>query len=215
MFRPNRVGAWPIFRLTSWTNTVHVTVGHTEDAISVVFPVADVYENYNSVLLDNDADFSLAAQSGLTLGTAVQAPPGNRVEHIVYSVNASVSTLVVGANNRAAVNLRPYLGLCQGPPSTNNPRNLTRPILLPFQSHTIAGDRHAVSTTDREFASLSATGQLILDVTDIDTTVLNLLVLAVSIYSGEGDAVVTLKNISASLSLHRYIADIDTIDPTR
>lgn len=230
MFRPQAFGPWPVVSPGSlWNPTSLQVVGHVEDQVVPVFQTSSVRESRASVTIDENQDFALAAASGITFGVAVSGADPDIASLIVYSVSVSIHSRVTGANNRAGVNLRAWFGRLNQPAppinsaqsrdqTTNTSKSAgTGCLMLPNKSLFIASDRHAVSTTDREFSHLSAEGQLVLDVPPNISLVQSSypLWLGFSVFSPEGESPLSLVNITASLHLHKYRGDIETFDPNR
>lgn len=221
MFRPERVGPWPIIDLGSvWNPVTNQLQGFVEDQVRPVYQRAAVRGDYDNVFIDENSDTALAAASGFTLALAVEGShPSDLPVHVVYSVVASIHSRVTGANNRAGVNLRAFLGRSSSSAlptlsstATDHGTHANRPLhLLPAQSIFIASDRHAVSTTDREFSHISCEGQMVVR----PGVNANPLFVALSVYNPDGESAITVSNMSISMALHKYVGDVDTFDPTR
>lgn len=222
MFKPNVVGPFPIIKTgssNSWNPTASQVSGYPEDQIRPVFQRAAVRGNYDSVNIDENSDFTLAQAAGFALGLGVDGRhPDNLPVHVVYSYAASITSRVTGANNRAGVNLRAFIGksaLASLPIMGTNDHSPSSVHQLPNDAVYIAADRHAVSTTDREFSHISGRGQLVMEPIDLATGKDFPIFLCIHVQSPDGESQITVTNISMSMALHVYKADIDTHDPTR
>lgn len=228
MFRPQSIGPWPVVQLgNTWNPSTQQVQGFPEDQVRPVFRRRQPAGDYDSVFIDENSDFSVAAQSGFSLGLAIDGDMhGDLPHHIVYSLAVSIHSRVTGANNRAGVNLRGWLGrynnssLPTASSETVDQNHETTSgigvILLPNDSVYIASDRHAVSTTDREFSTISCTGQLVLDSPDnVVSGSTYPLWIGFSVHTPDGESSITISNIAASMHLHKYAGDIDTFSPTR
>lgn len=223
MFKPSQVGDFPIIKVganSGWNPTTAQVQGQVEDQIRPVFQRATVRGNYDSVVVDENSDFTLAAASGFTLGLAVDGThPDALPVHVVYSYAASIHSRVIGANNRAGVNLRAFIGRSSrstlrttgASASDASPQHA---FLLPNDAIYIASDRHAVSTTDREFSHISGKGQLVLEPTEGAEQDFPLFV-CVNVMSPDGESTITITNISMSMALHKYVSPLDVFDPER
>ena len=220
MYRPVRTGSFPILNLgKSWNPTTTQLQGFPEDQIRPVFQNASVPGDYNNVTIDENADFTLASASGFTLAVACDGELTNNMpHHVVYSLAVSIISRVEGANNRASVNLRGWLGYAGSsflPTVSSSAQDSVNYItLLPAQAISIGADRHAVITADREFSQLSAEGQVIVE-QGVGQVAYTPLFVGFSVSNPDAESVVTVTNISASMAIHKYTADIDTFDPTR
>jgi len=224
MFRPASIGAIPVVDLGgAWIPVVFN--GHTEDQVRPVFQRRSPRGDYDSVTIDFDADWSLAAQSGISFGLAVDGTMTDGLpHHVVYSVAMSIHSLTSGSNAQAALNLRAYIGRYDSTILPSSPQTdisaRQRLFLLPYKTHeSHAGKQEGLAVAaDRQFTTMSAEGQVLLvDKVNGDFSGLDQqrpLILVSSIFSPEANSVVTLKNISISMSLHKYTGDITTFSPT-
>lgn len=218
MFRPSNVGAHPIIKFGAGWNPTNLQVqGQVEDQIRPVFQRTMVLGDFDNVHIDENSDFALAAASGFTLGLAVDGThPDDLPVHCVYTVVGSIHSRVSGANNRAGVNLRAFIGRSQTSTLRTSSSLLADHsaqdvFMLPAQSIYIASDRHAVSTTDREFSHISCQGQMLVQQ---DTAYPNNpLFVCLNVQSPDGESPITLTNMSISMALHKYTGPVDAYDP--
>jgi len=225
MFRPASIGAIPLVDLTSRWQPSASWSGHTEDQVSPRFQRSSPRGDYDSVSIDFDSDWSLAAQSGISFGLAVDGTMTDGLpHHVVYSMAMSVHSLTSGSNAQAALNLRGYLvRLLNGDlpvTSSRDEQSQHGTFLLPYKTHeSHAGKQEGLAVAaDRQFTTMSAEGQMVI-VDKSDGGFLRSgeqfpLALVASIFSPEANSVVTLKNISISMALHKYTGDITTFSPT-
>lgn len=223
MYKPSQVGAYPIIKIgssNSWNPLIQQVQGQPEDQIRPVFQRATVRGDYDSVNIDENVNFTIAAASGFTLGLGVDGThPDGLPVHVVYSFAASIHGQVTGQNNRAGVNLRAFIGKSAlsalptaRPTHDFSPNNVFQ---LPVDSFFVTGDRHAVSTADREFSHISGRGQLVMEPPDQVVSRDFPLFLCINVMSPEGETNVSVTNISMSMALHKYVAPLDVFDPER
>jgi len=225
MIRPASIGAIPLVDLSSVWPLTSSWSGHTEDQVSPRFQRTSTRGDYDSVLINFDSDWSLAAQSGISFGLAVDGTMTDGLpHHLVYSISASIHSLTSGSNAQAALNLRPHIARATPvlPTSLHIPSDLSgvSAYLLPYKHHTShAGKQEGLAVAaDRQFTTMSAEGQMVLvdkGGDDFSGVIDNRpLALICSVFSPEANSVVTLKNISISMALHKYTGDITTFSPT-